>query len=130
MTTFDPIASALTSMKNSEMAAKKECYVRPATKILGKILDIMKKHGYIEDYELIEDGRENIYKIKLKGAINECKAVKPRYSTKKDEFEKFEKRFLPARDIGIIIVTTSQGILTHKEAKEKKIGGKLIAYVY
>ena len=49
---------------------------------------------------------------------------------KKEEFEKFEKRFLPAQDFGILILTTNQGVMTHKEAKERKIGGRLLAYVY
>jgi small subunit ribosomal protein S8 len=130
MAVNDTLSNALTAIKNAENAAKKECFVRPASKLLGKILELMKKNGYIASFELIEDGRDNTYKISLKGVINECKTIKPRYSTKKDEFEKFEKRFLPAKDIGIIIVTTSKGILTHREAKEKGLGGKLLAYIY
>jgi len=46
------------------------------------------------------------------------------------EYEKWEKRFLPAFDFGLLIVSTSQGVMTHKEAREKGIGGRLIAYVY
>lgn len=46
------------------------------------------------------------------------------------EFEKFEKRYLPAKNMGIIMVSTSQGITTHRMAKEKKSGGRLIAYCY
>ncbi|RLG18725.1 30S ribosomal protein S8, partial [Nanoarchaeota archaeon] len=68
--------------------------------------------------------------VKLRGRINDCKVIKPRYSCKLDEFEKFEKRFLLSRDLGIIIVSTSKGLMTHREAKEKRIGGVLIAYVY
>ncbi len=47
-----------------------------------------------------------------------------------EEFEKFEKRFLPAKDFGFLILSTSKGIMTHLAAKEKSIGGKLLAYVY
>ena len=54
----------------------------------------------------------------------------PRFSIKTDDYEKTEKRHLPAKDFGIIIISTSQGILTHIEAKKKKIGGMLIAYCY
>ncbi|MDZ4226799.1 MAG: 30S ribosomal protein S8, partial [Candidatus Pacearchaeota archaeon] len=59
-----------------------------------------------------------------------CGVVKPRFPVKLDEFEKFEKRYLPAKNFGIIIVSTSNGIMTHIEAKEKKLGGRLIAYIY
>ena len=90
----------------------------------------MKKNKYIEDFEIVDDGKSGIYRIKLAGKLNECRAVRPRYKVKKDEFEKFEKRFLPSKDIGILIVTTSEGVLSHKEAIEKKIGGRLLAYVY
>ncbi len=61
---------------------------------------------------------------------NECKAIKPRYAVKKNRFEVYEKRYLPARDVGILIVSTPAGLLTHKQAKEKGIGGRLVAFVY
>ena len=69
-------------------------------------------------------------KVELLGAINKCGAVKPRFTVKNNEFEKFEKKFLPAKDFGFIVVSTSQGIMTHIEAKQKSLGGKLIAYFY
>ena len=67
-------------------------------------------------------------KINLLGSINAIGVIKPRFAVSVDEFEKFEKRFLPAQDMGIILVSTSKGIMTHTEAKNK-IGGKLFAYV-
>ena len=69
-------------------------------------------------------------KINLIGSINKCGVVKPRFSVKKNDFEKYEKRYLPAQNFGILIVSTSQGIMTNYEAKEKNLGGKLLAYVY
>ena len=64
------------------------------------------------------------------GNLNKCGAIKPRYSVRKDGFEKFEKRYLPAKDFGIIFVSTPKGIMTHNGAKKKGLGGKLIAYCY
>ncbi|MCD6434757.1 MAG: 30S ribosomal protein S8 [Candidatus Diapherotrites archaeon] len=127
---IDTIANALIHIKNSDLANKKECIINTAPKMLAEILKIMKKLNYIDNFEIIEEGNKKIYKVKLAGKINECKAIKPRYAVKKDEFEKYEKRYLPARDIGTIIVSTSQGLMTHREAKEKGIGGRLIAYIY
>ena len=130
MALSDPLSNALISIKNCEMVAKNECVFKPGSKLLGNVLKVMKKNKYIEDFEIVDDGKSGIYRIKLAGKLNECRAVRPRYKVKKDEFEKFEKRFLPSKDIGILIVTTSEGVLSHKEAIEKKIGGRLLAYVY
>ncbi len=130
MALMDPISNAMISIKNCERAAKRECIFRPASKLLGNILNVMKKNDYIEGFELIDDKREGIFRIKLNGRINECRAIRPRYTVKKDEFEKFEKRFLPSKDVGILIVTTPEGVFSHKEAKEKGIGGRLLAFVY
>lgn len=130
MSRTDPIADALTNLKNSEAAAKKECVIRPASKLLKEIFKIMQEKGYIGTFEFVDDGREGLFKVQLVGKINECRAIKPRYAVRKDEFEKFEKKYLPAYDIGEIIVTTPQGVLTHSQAKEKNTGGRLLAYVY
>ena len=130
MTLADPIADALINIKNQEKAAKKECILRPASKLLQAILQVMQKQGYITAFEKINDGREGMFKVQLAGKVNECKAIKPRYAVKKDGFEKFEKRYLPARDVGILIVTTPNGVMTHFEAKKQDSGGRLLAFVY
>ena len=93
-------------------------------------LIILKKKGYISEFGEVKTCRGNYIDLKLKGTINNCGAIKPRFSVQTSTYEKYEKRYLPAKDFGIIIVSTSQGIMTHKEAKTKKIGGKLLAYVY
>lgn len=69
-------------------------------------------------------------KIQIIGTLNKCAVIKPRFSVKKDGYEKFEKRYLPAKDVGVIIVSTSQGMITHTEAKKKGLGGSLVAYFY
>ena len=130
MSSTDPIADALITIKNNEKAAKKQCIFRPASKLIGEILKAMQKRKYIGKFEFIDDGRNGMYKVELVGKINECKAIKPRYAVKKNDFEKFEKRYLPAKDVGIIIVSTSRGVITHQEAKKEAIGGRLLAYIY
>lgn len=130
MTLMDPISDALTNMKNSENATKEFFSFRPASRLLGEILKIMKTQGYIKEFELIDDRREGTFKIILCGKINECKAIKPRYAVKKNDFEKFEKRYLPAKNVGIIIVSTPEGVITHTEAKNRGLGGRLLAYIY
>ncbi len=130
MASNDTIADALICIKNSDGAVKSECVFRPASKLLGEILKVMQRNGYISGFEFVEDKREGMYKVNLQGKINDCRAIKPRYAVSKDGFEKFEKRYLPSRDIGILIVTTPKGVLTHREAKEQDIGGRLLAFIY
>ncbi|MBM3199438.1 30S ribosomal protein S8 [Candidatus Woesearchaeota archaeon] len=126
----DTLAAALSNIMNAEKVGKNFCTAKPFSKMLKEVLTLMNLKGYIGSFEIIEDGKGKIVKINLLGKVNNCGAIKPRFSVKKDDFEKFEKRYLPAKDFGIMIVSTSKGIMAHADAKEKKVGGKLIAYVY
>jgi len=100
----------------------------PVTKLLLGVLEIMKKQGYIEKYKIEE---EKFQKVVIKiGKINKCGSIKPRFYVKKNETMKYIQRYLPARDFGILIISTNKGLLTHQEAMEKNIGGSLIAYCY
>jgi small subunit ribosomal protein S8 len=130
MSLVDPIADALINIKNHELASKKECVFKPASKLMGEILKVMQKNGYISTFEFIDDGRDGMYRVSLLGKINQCRAIKPRYAVKKNGFEKYEKRYLPSKDIGMLIVSTPKGVMSHAEAKKKGIGGRLLAYVY
>jgi len=130
MALVDPVSDALINIKNHDFASKRHCLLRPASKLMGEILRVLKDSGYVQAFEFVVDGREGIYKVDLAGKINDCKAVKPRYPVKKDGFEKFEKKYLPARGIGILIVTTPDGVMTHRQAKEKNLGGRLLGFVY
>lgn len=121
----DVISDVLSAIKNSEVVGKPECTV-PNTKLARAILAIMQKAGYIG--QLKESGRS--LRVELVGKINELYAIRPRFAVQKGEFEKFEKRYLPSRDIGLLIISTSQGVMTHREAIEKGIGGRLLAYIY
>jgi len=90
----------------------------------------MQKQKYIGEFEFIDDGKAGIYQVKLLGKINNCRAVKPRYSIKKEEVSKWEQRYLPSRNIGILIISTPQGVISQKALKTMNTGGKILAYVY
>ena len=130
MTLMDPLADALTNIRNNELQVNSSCTIRPASKLIGHVLSVMKKENYISNFEYVDDEKAGIFQVELDGNINKCGVIKPRHAVKKDEFEKFEKRYLPAKNFGILIVTTPEGIMTHKEAKSKGIGGRLLAYMY
>jgi len=126
----DPLAAALTKILNAERVGKKEVVVRPASKMIKKILTIMNEHSFIGSFEEVTNDKGSFLKVNLLGNINKCGVIKPRFSAKYTQFEKWEKRYLPAKDFGLILVSTSQGILNHVQAKEKSVGGKLLAYCY
>lgn len=120
----DIVADALNQIMNAKKARKTEVKINKKSKLLINVLDLMKKLTYL-DYKT--EGRGLVITIK---EINECKAIKPRFSVTVLETDRYVRRFLPSRGFGYVIISTSQGLLTHQEAVEKKIGGSLIAYVF
>ncbi|QZA87509.1 30S ribosomal protein S8 [Salinarchaeum sp. IM2453] len=130
MTSDTPLSNALSGLDNAESVGHLTYTVSPASNEIGSVLEVLYDRGYIAGFEYIDDGKSGQFEVELKGAINECGPVKPRYSVGSDEFEKWEKRYLPARDYGALIITTSHGIMSHYEAREQGIGGQVIAYVY
>ncbi len=127
---LDPLANALSTIKNAENTGKSTCIVKPASKLIGNVLKVMVERGYIGSFEFIEDGKSGKFSVDLTGRINNCGVIKPRFSIKNLEFDKWEKRFLPAKDFGALILSTSSGIISQYDAKVQGIGGKLLAYVY
>jgi small subunit ribosomal protein S8 len=125
----DTLANALVAIKNAEKVGKREC-VTPASKTIKSVLKILQENDYIGSFEFIDDGKSGKFKVELKGKIINCNVIKPRFSVKIDEFEKWEKRWLPSRELGLLILSTPKGILEHKKAKELHVGGKLLCYCY
>jgi len=125
----DLVSDVLSSIKNGDKYGKKEIFT-PVSKLVKNILLILQKNGFIGDFEYIDDKKGGKFKIQLLGKINDCNAIRPRLPVRVDEYEKYEKRFLPATNMGFILVSTSKGLLTHDKAKEKLLGGVLIGFVY
>lgn len=126
----DPLANALSMIKNYENAHKREVTIAPASKLIGSVLRVMQQEGFIGEFEFIDDGRGGKFRIRLLGKINGCGVIKPRLAVKRDQYEKWEKRFLPASGFGALIVSTQRGVMTHASANEQGMGGRLLAYVY
>ena len=124
---MDTLANLFNRMMNAKKAGKMNCIVKPISKFAIKILDIMKKEGYL-DYKMGEDKFKNVDVDFSK--LNFCRTIKPHFYVKKDGYEKYVRRFLPSRQLGIIIVSTNKGLMTHKEAIEKNLGGRLMAFCY
>ena len=128
----DPIADLLTRIRNAN-SAKHETVDVPASNIKKAIVDILDKEGYIKSYQVIEDGKQGVIRIKLKYGPNNEKVIsglkrvsKPglRFYAGADELPRVLK------GLGIAIVSTSCGIMTDKQARKANIGGEVLAFVW
>jgi len=127
---MDPLVNALNTILIHEERHKKECIITPASNLVGRVLRLIQSKGYIGEIEFIDDGRQGKFRVQLFGRINDCKAVRPRYSVKVSGIEKYEKRFLPSRDMGVLILSTPAGVVTHDDARSHNTGGRVLAYIY
>lgn len=125
----DVLADALSTIKNADRIGKKECITR-VNKVVRGVLQILQDRGYIGVFEFIDDGKSGKFKIELKGKVIDCNVIKPRFSVTIDEIEKWEKKFLPAKGVGFLILTTPKGIVDHIKARELHAGGKLLAFCF
>ncbi|NLI68832.1 MAG: 30S ribosomal protein S8 [Bacilli bacterium] len=132
MVMTDPIADMLTRIRNANMVRHPELEL-PSSKIKVEIADILKREGYIRDYEVIEDNKQGILKIYLKYGKNNERVItglkrisKPglRVYAKADEIPRV------LNGLGIAIVSTSKGVLSDKEAREQHVGGEVLAYIW
>ncbi len=125
----DVFADAINKIKVYEATGMYECVV-PSTKLLKTVLATMKDNNYIKGFEEFRDGKFNSLKVTLSKRINDIGVIKPRYPVTLSDIQKYETRYIPSKDFGILIVSTPKGIMTNKQARENRVGGRLLAYVY
>jgi len=123
----DIVADALNMIRNAKKARKTEVKIKRISNLLVEVLKIMKQEGAVKKYKI--NSKDKIIEITI-GDLTDCKAIKPRFTVDKTQIEKYRRRYLPARDLGVMIVSTNKGLMTHEEAQKEKIGGCLIAYFY
>lgn len=132
MVMTDPIADFLTRIRNANMVMHEKVEI-PASKTKQALAEILKREGFVKDYEYIEDGKQGVIRIYLKYGSNKEKVItglkrisKPglRVYCKKDEIPRV------LGGLGIAIISTSQGIITDKEARKTGLGGEVICYVW
>jgi len=123
----DVVADALNMIRNAKNAKKQVLKVGRISNLLIEVLKIMKQKGAIKKYKI--DGKEKSVEITI-GDLSECQAIKPRFTVNTAQIERYRRRYLPARNLGTVIISTNKGLLTHEEAVEEQIGGCLIAYFY
>ena len=131
MTISDPISDMLNRIRNAVMARKENLDI-PASGSIKDILEILKNEDYIENFKLIEDKKQGVFRVYLKytfgkSAIRNIKRVsRPglRLYVKRDKIP------LVLRGRGIAIVSTSKGVVTDTQARKLGIGGEVIGYVW
>lgn len=132
MTMTDPIADMLTRIRNANMVRHEKLEV-PASNLKKEIAEILKREGFVRDVEYVEDNKQGIIRIFLKyGKENERvitglkRISKPglRVYAKTNEVPKV------LNGLGIALVSTSNGLLTDKEARAKQVGGEILAYIW
>ena len=124
------LANLFASLQNAEMRNKKECVVIPASNLASEVLRVLQKRKYIGEFEFIDDGVGGKLRVQLLGRINKCGVFSGGFPVRSLKLVDWEHRYLPAVGVGTLLVSTPQGVMSHVEAQEKKIGGRLVGYVY
>lgn len=124
------LGDALKTLSNAEKRGKRQVLLRPSSKVIIKFLQVMQSHGYIGEFEFVDDHRAGKIVVNLIGRLNKCGVISPRFDIGVNEIEKWVTNLLPSRQFGYIMLTTSYGIMDHEEARRKHTGGKILGFFY
>ncbi|KAL7567151.1 hypothetical protein ACA910_009476 [Epithemia clementina (nom. ined.)] len=130
MVRMSVLADCLKTISNAEKRGRRQVLIRPSSKVIVKFLLKMQEHGYIGEFEIVDDHRASKIVIDLTGRLNKCGVISPRFDVLHDEIEKWVVNLLPSRQFGHILISTTYGIMTHEEARRKKTGGKILGFFY
>uniref|UniRef100_A0A2R8ZBU4 Small ribosomal subunit protein uS8 n=1 Tax=Pan paniscus TaxID=9597 RepID=A0A2R8ZBU4_PANPA len=128
MVRMNVLADALKSINNAEKRGKRQVLIRPCSKVIVRFLTVMMKHGYIGEFEIIDDHRAGKIVVNLTGRLNKCGVISPRFDVQLKDPKKWQNNLLPSRQFGFIVLTTSAGIMDHEEARRKHTGGKILGF--
>jgi small subunit ribosomal protein S8 len=132
MVMTDPIADMLTRIRNANMVRHEKLEI-PASKLKREIAEILKREGFVRDVEFVEDNKQGILRIFLKYGVNNERVITGLKKISKPGLRVYAKADEVPRvlnGLGIAIVSTSNGVITDKEARQKQVGGEVIAYVW
>ncbi|XP_014444684.1 40S ribosomal protein S15a-like [Tupaia chinensis] len=121
---MDILVDSLKSTNNAKSRGKCQILTRPCSKVIFCSLTVMMKHGYIGEFDIIDDHRAGNTVVNLTGRLNKCGVISPRFDVQLKDLEKWQNHLLPSHRFGFIVLTTSSGITDHEEARHKHTGGK------
>ncbi|MGC8676256.1 MAG: 30S ribosomal protein S8 [Candidatus Micrarchaeia archaeon] len=125
----DLLADSLNKIKGYERIGKAKCTLKD-TKLVKSVIDTLKAYDYIVSAEERKSGKFNVLDVVLARKINDIGAIKPRHAVRLEDYQKYEARYIPSKNFGILIVSTPKGVMSNRQAKEQKLGGRLLAFVY
>ena len=128
----DPNADMLTRIRNAN-SSKHESVLIPFSKMKVAIAKILDDEGYINGYEVIDDGKQGVIKVTLKYGANKTKVITGIKRVSKPGLRVYaNKEEMPRvlRGLGIAIVSTSKGIMTDKDARKNNVGGEVLAFIW
>ncbi|MCR4419474.1 MAG: 30S ribosomal protein S8 [Clostridia bacterium] len=128
----DPIADFLTRIRNATTIRKDTVEV-PASKMKRALADILKREGFIRDYEYIEDGRQGVLRLYLKYGPNKEKIITGLKRISRPGLRVYARKDQLPRvlgGLGIAVISTSRGVMTDKEARKRGLGGEVICYIW
>ncbi|ALA52716.1 30S ribosomal protein S8 [Shouchella clausii] len=132
MVMTDPIADMLTRIRNANLVRHEKLEL-PASMLKKEIADILKREGFIRDYEFIEDNKQGVIRIFLKYGPSNERVITGLKRISKPGLRVYAKSTELPRvlgGLGIALVSTSKGVLTDKEARQQQVGGEVLAYVW
>lgn len=132
MAMTDPIADMLTRIRNGNQALLQRVDI-PASRLKVEVAKLLKAEGFIRTFKLVDDGRQGVLRVYLRyGAGNE-RILQGIRRVSKPGLRVYRKAAqVPAvySGLGVSVVSTSQGIMTGKEARERRLGGEVLCYVW
>jgi len=132
MSMSDPIADMLTRIRNG-LQVRHERVDVPASRLKEEICGVLKNEGYIQDYELIEDSKQNVLRITLKYLADRTPVVHEIRRVSRPSLRQYVRSadVRPVRSgLGVAIMSTSRGVMTSKQAREANVGGEVLCEVW
>merc|ERR1712219_35394 len=130
MVRINVLNDALKSITNAERRGKRQVLIRPCSKVIVKFLQVMMRNEYIGEFEIVDDHRAGKIVVNLVGRLNKCGVLSPRFDVGINQIDKWTTNLLPSRQFGYVVLTTSDGIIDHEEAKKKHTGGKILGFFF
>ncbi|XP_034852019.1 40S ribosomal protein S15a-like [Mirounga leonina] len=130
MVCMSVLADALKSINDAEKRGKHQVLIRPCSKVIVWFLTVMMKHGYIGEFEIIDDHRAGKIVVNLTSRLNKCGVISPRFDVQLKDLEKWQNNLPPSCQFVFTVLTTSAGIMDHEEARRKHTGGKILGFFF
>ena len=134
MSMTDPIADMLTRIRNAQMTEKATCQM-PSSKVKEALADILHKEGYIEGYEVADNPERpgRVLSIKMKYSPERARVISGLRRVSKPGLRVYSQSAKVPRvfgGLGVAVISTSQGLMTDREARKRNVGGEILCYVW